>query len=531
MLAAVCICAALAARIAFGATGDLTFQGCHADTGAAGCTVPEDAALAGAVAVAVSPGGDSVYVASQIDNSITHFETAANGDLGFQGCFADTNVDGCSVPGDAALDDANGVAVSPDGDSVYVTSSIDDSISHFTRADNGNLSYQGCFADTAAAGCEVPDDAALNFAFGVAVSRDGNSVYVVGAQDGAISHFTRADNGNLTYEGCFADTAAAGCTVPDDAALSNASGVAVSPVGNSVYVASENDNSVSHFTAAANGNLTYQGCFADTNAEGCSVPGDAALGGAIGVAVSPGGKSVYVASLFDSSISHFTRASNGNLSYQGCFADTNAQGCSVPADAALEEPFGLAASPDGDSVYVGTQADDSLSHFTRAGNGNLTYRGCFADTNAEGCSVPADAALDNVGGIAVSPGGNSVYAVAFSDGSISHFRRELPPPGPSAKCAGTRATIVGTAKRNVLRGTPKRDVIAALGGNDVVRGRGGKDQICGGPGKDRLIGGAGRDRLIGGGGRDFLKGGGGRDTCIGGGGRDRVAGCEQRRSI
>ena len=198
--------------------------------------------------------------------------------------------------------------------------------------DSGSLSYQGCFADTAAAGCDVPDDAALDVAFGVAVSPDGDSVYVVGAQDGAISHFTRADNGNLTYEGCFADTAAAGCTVPDDAALANASGVAVSPGGNSVYVASENDNSVSHFTAAANGNLTYQGCFADTNAEGCSVPGDAALGGAIGVAVSPGGDSVYVASLFESSISHFTRAPNGNLSYQGCFADTNAQGCSVPAE-------------------------------------------------------------------------------------------------------------------------------------------------------------------------------------------------------
>jgi DNA-binding beta-propeller fold protein YncE len=531
MLAAVCICAALAARIAFGATGDLTYQGCHADTGAAGCTVPEDQALAGAVAVAVSPGGDSVYVASQIDNSITDFNRAANGDLSFQGCFADTNAEGCSVPGDAALDDANGVAVSPDGDSVYVTSSIDDSISHFTRADNGNLSYQGCFADTAAAGCDVPDDAALDFAFGVAVSPDGDSVYVVGAMDGSISHFTRADNGNLTYEGCFADTAAAGCTVPDDAALSNASGVAVSPGGDSVYVASENDDSVSHFTAAANGNLTYQGCFADTNAEGCSVPGDPALEDAIGVAVSPGGDSVYVASLGDNSISHFTRANNGNLSYQGCFADTAAEGCEVPADPALEGAGGVAVSPGGGSVYVASANDDSITHFTRAADGSLSYRGCFADTNAEGCSVPGDAALENPYGVAVSPGGDSVYVTSFNDGAISHFLRELPPPGPSAKCAGKRATIVGTGKRNVIRGTPKRDVIAGQGGNDLIRGRGGNDLICGGAGKDRLFGGPGRDRLFGGPGRDFLKGGGGRDTCIGGGGRDRAAGCEQRRSI
>jgi Ca2+-binding RTX toxin-like protein len=319
--------------------------------------------------------------------------------------------------------------------------------------------------------------------------------------------------------------------VPDDAALSNASGVAVSPGGNSVYVASENDDSVSHFTAADNGNLTYQGCFADTNAAGCSVPGDAALEGAIGVAVSPGGNSVYVASLFESSISHFTRAANGNLSYQGCFAETAAAGCSVPADPAISEPFGVAVSPAGDSVYVGSQDDDSLSHFTRAASGNLTYQGCFADTAAEGCSVPADPALEGAGGVAVSPRGDSVYIASFNDGSISHFRRELPPPGPRTMCAGKRATIAGTAKRNVLRGTPKRDVIAGLGGNDVIRGRSGKDLVCGGPGKDRLIGGTGGDRLVGGGGRDLLKGGGGRDTCIGGGGRDRAAGCEQRRSI
>jgi uncharacterized delta-60 repeat protein len=65
----------------------------------------------------------------------------------------------------------------------------------------------------------------------------------------------------------------------------------------------------------------------------------------------------------------------------------------------------------------------------------------------------------------------------------------------SARCFGKRATVVGTARRDVLEGTPHRDVIAALGGDDTVRARGGNDLICGGRGNDNLFGGRGRDRL------------------------------------
>lgn len=119
------------------------------------------------------------------------------------------------------------------------------------------------------------------------------------------------------------------------------------------------------------------------------------------------------------------------------------------------------------------------------------------------------------------------------------FVRDLSPaagpgPGPGAgvgpqptrviraRCAGARATIVGTAGRDLLRGTPRRDVIAALGGNDRVLGLGGNDLICLGPGADRASGGAGADRILGGPGRDRLLGGPGRDRLLGGPGRDEV---------
>jgi hypothetical protein len=69
-------------------------------------------------------------------------------------------------------------------------------------------------------------------------------------------------------------------------------------------------------------------------------------------------------------------------------------------------------------------------------------------------------------------------------------------------CFGARATIVGTAKADVLRGTQKRDVVVALAGNDRLYGRGGNDLLCGSTGNDLLDGGAGTNRLHGGPGRD-----------------------------
>jgi Ca2+-binding RTX toxin-like protein len=105
-------------------------------------------------------------------------------------------------------------------------------------------------------------------------------------------------------------------------------------------------------------------------------------------------------------------------------------------------------------------------------------------------------------------------------------------PG-SARCDGKRATIVGTARGQVIRGTPRRDIIAALGGNDTVRGLGGADLIClgagadrafGGPGPDRILGQAGADRILGQAGADVLLGGVGRDVLLGGAGRNRALG-------
>ncbi len=427
-LAAFFAVALLAPAMGRAATGDITFSGCIADAGASGCADPFQDPLNGARAVAVSPDGSSVYAASFLDNSISHFTRAANGSIGFAGCVANAGASGCADPLQDALTSASDVAVSPDGSSVYVTAATTNSISHFTRAANGSIDFAGCIADGGGAGCTNPFQDPLEGASAVAVSPDGSSVYVVSTTNNSISHFTRAANGSIDFAGCIADGGDSGCTDPFQDPLAGATDVAISPDGSSVYVTSQTDASISHFTRAANGSLSFSGCIADGGGSGCADPIQDSLSFANHVAVSPDGSSVYVTSLGDNSISHFARAANGSIGFAGCIADNGASGCADPFQDPLAAPRGVAVSPDGSSVYVASISDDSISHFTRAANGSIGFAGCVADDGASGCADPFQDPLGGASAVAVSPDGSSVYVTSGADDSISHFTRELPPP-------------------------------------------------------------------------------------------------------
>jgi Ca2+-binding RTX toxin-like protein len=124
-----------------------------------------------------------------------------------------------------------------------------------------------------------------------------------------------------------------------------------------------------------------------------------------------------------------------------------------------------------------------------------------------------------------STGGDSVeYRVSAICGSEAATSTPTPKPVATARCAGLKATIVGTAGPNTLRGTPRADVIAGLGGNDTISGLGGNDVVCGGAGNDTIAGGPGNDRLAGEAGNDSLNGGPGNDSLVGGPGLDRLVG-------
>ena len=77
----------------------------------------------------------------------------------------------------------------------------------------------------------------------------------------------------------------------------------MSPDGKQLYAAAFSGNTVSHFTIDAGGDLTFAGCIG--NLAGCTATSPAgALNGAEGVAVSPDGKQLYVATVFGNVVTH-----------------------------------------------------------------------------------------------------------------------------------------------------------------------------------------------------------------------------------
>ena len=174
---------------------------------------------------------------------------------GTAGCTSETGAGPCADG--RALDFAQDVTVSPDGKSVYVASLISGAVARLNREPvAGGISQPtgtaGCLSQTGAQSCA--DGRALNGASEVAVSPDGKSVYVVSSDGDAVVRLDRnATTGDISQPagtaGCVSQTGAQTCA--DGRALNFARSVAVSPNGRSVYVASAGSGGVSGSQAVA----------------------------------------------------------------------------------------------------------------------------------------------------------------------------------------------------------------------------------------------------------------------------------------
>lgn len=435
LLAAVVVACLAPPGAAVADPGALTYGGCLGNDAARGCADLPFAPLAEPRDVAVSPDGASVYVVSSRGDSIAHLFRAPDGALALDGCLSSTGDGGCGKLPGAALTGARAVAVSPDGRSVYVASYNRGSVTHFFRAPGGQITYDGCLNNDGSEGCGDLPSAPLLGASDVAVSPDGRSVYVASELADSVGHFARGGpDGQLTAFACHASTDERGCHDVPEAPLGGATSVAVSPDGRSVYVTAQAGDAIGHFfRESEDGALTWDGCLNGDGAQNCGDLPGAPLRAAAGVTVSADGRSVYVASRDAGSVSHLVRAAGGQIAWGGCLSSDGTQGtCFDVPGAALAGASAVAASADGRSVYVASPLSDSVAHLARdVEAGHIAWAGCFADTNARGCEAVAGAPLDQASSVAVSPDGRSVYAVSPGANTLAHFVRELPPAAPS----------------------------------------------------------------------------------------------------
>jgi YVTN family beta-propeller protein len=267
------------------------------------------------VSVAVTPDGKNAYVADFGDNDVAQYSI----DPLSGGLFPKTPA---TVAAGQFGGFSTGIAVTPDGKSVYVTNGGDNTVSQYDiDPQNGALTPKTTATVAAGAGPT-----------GVAVSPDGGSAYVSNAAgflaDGTIAQYDiDPRNGALT---------------PKTPAFANAdlgpSAAALTPNGRSAYVANQfgfggvSGNNISQYDVdPAGGQLSPK-----TPATVFAAPRPVAI------AVAPDGGSAYTAGL-----------GFGDVSQYDIDPGTGTLSPKAPATvAAGDSPLGVIVTPDGRSVYV-----------------------------------------------------------------------------------------------------------------------------------------------------------------------------------
>jgi DNA-binding beta-propeller fold protein YncE len=393
----------------------------------------------GSRAIALSPDGKSVYVASSQSDAIAIFRRNPRSGVltqpsGEAGCIAAKGADHCATA--IGLDGPNSVAVSPDGRNVYATSRASNSLAVFQRNQKTGALTQLPASAGCVAGVPIPVCAVGRALVGpdvVVVSPKGENVYVGSFFGNAVAVFDRDPvSGALTQpgdsSGCIAE-AISGCAL--GVALGAPEGMAISGDGASVYVASALSNAVVTLARdQSTGNLTQasdgSGCIVNSALASCTVGVE--LKGANAVAFNPGGD-VYATSLFSNSVTAFSRSrSTGGLAQKegtaGCLVWLRATGCSFGR--AMRSPEGLAISPDGSNVYVAAFANSAIDVLERGKKVGKVKQvpgrgGCLAPHSVSGCTQAR--ALRGVSSLALSPDGRFLYSTSFGSNAVDIFRR------------------------------------------------------------------------------------------------------------
>jgi uncharacterized delta-60 repeat protein len=467
-------------------------------------------------ATAIQPDGKIVVAGSTSINAdavVARLNADGSPDLGFGGG------DGIAVVEGAAAESLNAIEVQPDGKIVAAGSTSAGINGIVYRLNTDGSPDKGFGTDGAA----VIDSGGAEYLTALALAPDGRIV---------VAGYTSVDVNiavyRLTAEGkpdnTFDDDGARGINALGE---DWGHGVAVQSDGGVVVVGGTRGSGQIYPVVAR---LDALG-----KPDNDFGPGSWRVAGANGyyedVALQPDGRIVAIGDTWigdDAAVDRYDTAGRPDRT----FAGDGTVGLDLGAD---EEAYDVAVQRGGKIVVGGyTEVGRDGVVWRLEGDGSLD-RG-FGEG---GAAVVAGGGLESVAGLAIQRDAKIVLvgerpsydADALVTRLVGDFVAPPPPqaggqgaPAPVVRCAGLRATIVGTPGRDVLRVTRGRDVIAALGGDDVVRGLAGDDVVCAGAGNDRVAGGAGRDRLFGGAGRDRLVGGPGRDRLVGGPGRDRLIG-------
>lgn len=353
-------------------TGALGLSQCLGATADGPCTsIDNTNALDLAWATVVSPDGTSLYAAAALGNAIASFtRDPATGALSIQGCIGATSAGPCTAIGNTnALHTPYALAMSPDGKQLYVAASAGNAIGVFNRdTATGGLTFAGCVGLTTAGPCTAIDnDRALKQPEGLAMSPDGKQLYVGASGGNAIGVFNRnTSTGEIFYAGCVG-SAPTTCTDVHSFAAFFPTSLAISPDGKYLYSAASAGDTIGVFTRdSSTGAIAFASCVSAQTSGPCpGIANGAALAGPRPLAMTPDGTRLFVGAYEGDAVSVFTRdPSSGALTFGRCISRNGDGPCaSLNGNSlALDRPFGLAVSADGNRVYS-ADASGAISAF------------------------------------------------------------------------------------------------------------------------------------------------------------------------
>lgn len=332
--------------------------------------------------------------------------------------------DGVCADGDA-LAKANGIDISPDGRHVYVAAAGSGLATFVRDRRSGGLTQVECHVDFPEQ-TRCTDAAALGSPTAVTVSPDGRHVYVTSRGSHAVGVFARdRASGALTQAGCISASGNDGaCT--DAAGLGNPTSVAVSPDGENVYVttAKPYNGLVAFARDEGSGLLTGLGCFQDTPPSGGPCADGRGLADATGVVVSPDGRHLYVSAIDSSAINTFVRRADGTVFQRQCISELRARGCQ--RGTLLSFATAVAITSDGRSVVVTDAAGSALSVYSRdSRSGRLRLESCVVEEDSfeDDPSVPCRSGRGLFGakGLALSPDDENAYVASDTGSALGIF--------------------------------------------------------------------------------------------------------------
>ena len=351
----------------------------------------------------------------------------APGDPSINQCFSGSAVATCTEtpPAFQGMD----VAVSPDGNQVYVLSYSPPLVRVFDRGPNDSLTPRpgsdGCYNASGSSGCTATPGLGAGIAYDLDLSPDGSSLY---AANGSLVHLQRnPGTGSLTPTGCYG--AAGGCTAV--APIGPAYSVVVSNDGQSVYT--RGGNTFGAFQRnVGTGTLIPEpdgeDCFSETAIAGCSDT-YGLNGNAFEMDFSPDGKFLYYPIQTPGGIGFFQRSANGTLTQisgpqGGCIttdgSSTAAGECATIPDGsgpAMVNGWAATVSPSGNHAFISGGSGTVV--FSRDGEtGKLTKTDCIAPSTITACSQrKGSAGMD----VAVSPSGTRAIVGGNDIGGIGVY--------------------------------------------------------------------------------------------------------------